>query len=64
MLFSLTLRSLDPQLGATSMGAINRADEVTLSRKGAKSRTRITGLRSKATRARTMVIAFAQPMLT
>jgi GAF domain-containing protein len=34
---------------------IEHADEVTLSRKGAKSRTRITGLRSKATKARTHV---------
>jgi len=32
-----------------------RADEVTLSRKGAKSRKRITGLRSKTTKARTPV---------
>jgi hypothetical protein len=31
------------------------ANEVTLSRKGAKSRTRITGLRSKTTKARTHV---------
>src|SRR5215472_14492158 len=34
---------------------IEHADEVTLSRKGAKSRTRITGLRSKTTKARTHV---------
>jgi GAF domain-containing protein len=33
----------------------NRADEVTLSRKGAKNRRRITGLRSKTTKARTNV---------
>src|SRR4029453_9559765 len=32
-----------------------RADEVTLSRKGAKSRRSITGLRSKTTEARTHV---------
>src|SRR5215475_8731215 len=31
------------------------ADEVILARKGAKSRTRITGLRSKTTKARTHV---------
>jgi GAF domain-containing protein len=35
------------------MGTSDCADEVTLSRKGAKSRTRITGLRSKPTKART-----------
>src|SRR5260221_11907570 len=34
---------------------IEHADEVTLARKGAKSRTRITGLRSKTTKARTSV---------
>jgi signal transduction histidine kinase/CheY-like chemotaxis protein len=34
---------------------IEHADEVTLARKGAKSRTRITGLRSKTTKARTPV---------
>jgi hypothetical protein len=39
------------KLGATR--TIDRADEVTLSRKGAKSRTRIPGLRSKTTKART-----------
>jgi hypothetical protein len=33
----------------------NCADEVTLSRKGAKSRTRISGLRSKTTKAKTSV---------
>src|SRR5262249_536416 len=37
--------------GATS----DHADEVILARKGAKSRTRITGLRSKTTKARTRV---------
>jgi hypothetical protein len=36
-------------------GAINRADEVTLSRKEAKSRTRITDPRSKTTKVRTHV---------
>jgi GAF domain-containing protein/CheY-like chemotaxis protein/anti-sigma regulatory factor (Ser/Thr protein kinase) len=36
-------------------GTSDCADEVTLSRKAAKSRTRITGLRSKATKARTHV---------
>jgi hypothetical protein len=35
--------------------AINHADEVTLSRKGAKGRRRITGLRSKTTKAGTHV---------
>jgi hypothetical protein len=34
---------------------IEHADEVTVSRKGAKSQRRITGLRSKATKARTHV---------
>jgi transcriptional regulator with GAF, ATPase, and Fis domain len=63
MLFSLTVRSLDPQLGATKHGAINRADEVTLSRKGAKSRTRVGGLRSKTTKARTHVDRVREPEL-
>src|SRR5262249_44810433 len=36
-------------------GTNDCADEVTLARKGAKSRTRITGLRSKTTKARTHV---------
>jgi GAF domain-containing protein len=63
MLFCFTVRSLDPQLGATSMGAtslgaINRADEVTLSRKDAKSRTRVGSLRSKTTKARTHIDRF------
>jgi GAF domain-containing protein len=40
---------------ADRKGASNCADEVTLSLKGAKSRTRITGLRSKTTKARTHV---------
>jgi hypothetical protein len=43
------------------VGAINRADEVTLSRKGAKSQRRITGLRSKATKARTHVDRVREP---
>jgi GAF domain-containing protein len=47
MLLSFTLRSLDPQ-----HGAINRADEVTLSRKGSNSPTR---LRSTGTKARARV---------
>jgi hypothetical protein len=63
MLFSLTVRSPDPQLGATKHGAINRADEVTLSRKGAKSRTRVGGLRSKTTKARTHVDRVREPGL-
>jgi GAF domain-containing protein len=36
-------------------GSVDHADEVTLSRKGAKSRTRIAALRSKTTKARTHV---------
>jgi GAF domain-containing protein len=43
MLFSFTLRSLDPQ-----HGAINRADEVTLSRKGSNSPTRLRSTGTKA----------------
>jgi GAF domain-containing protein len=39
--------------GPTKKGTTDRADEVTLARKGAKSRKRITGLRSKTTKART-----------
>jgi GAF domain-containing protein len=39
--------------GPTKKGTSDRADEVTLARKGAKSRKRITGLRSKTTKART-----------
>jgi hypothetical protein len=41
--------------GPTEKGTSDRADEVTLARKGAKSRKRITGLRSKTTKARTHV---------
>jgi signal transduction histidine kinase len=41
--------------GPTKKGTSDRADEVTLARKGAKSRKRITGLRSKTTKARTPV---------
>jgi transcriptional regulator with GAF, ATPase, and Fis domain len=51
MLFSFTVRSLDPQPGATKYGAINRANEVTLSLKGAKSPTRGRKLRSSGTKA-------------
>jgi beta-phosphoglucomutase-like phosphatase (HAD superfamily) len=40
---------------------IEHADEVTLSRKGAKSQRRITGLRSKATKARTHVDRVREP---
>jgi len=40
---------------ADRKGTSDCADEVTLSRKGAKSRTRITGLRSTRTKARTHV---------
>src|SRR5262249_22344675 len=40
---------------------IEHADEVTLSRKGAKSQRRITGLRSKATKARTHVARVREP---
>src|SRR6266568_3442209 len=56
MLFSFTVRSLDPQ-----HGAINRADEVTLSRKGAKSRTRVGGLRSTGTKVRAHVDRVREP---
>src|SRR6516225_10228964 len=41
--------------GPTRRGTSDCADEVTLAGKGAKSRRRITGLRSKATKARTQV---------
>jgi hypothetical protein len=41
--------------GPTEKGTSDRADEVTLFRNGAKSRKRITGLRSKTTKARTQV---------
>jgi GAF domain-containing protein len=40
---------------------IEHADEVTLARKGAKSQRRITGLRSKATKARTHVDRVREP---
>ena len=40
---------------------IEQADEVTLSRKGAKSQRRITGLRSKTTKARTHVDRVREP---
>jgi two-component system NtrC family sensor kinase len=40
---------------------IEHADEVTLARKGAKSRRRITGLRSKTTKARTRVDRVREP---
>jgi transcriptional regulator with GAF, ATPase, and Fis domain len=54
MLFSLKLGHSILSLG-DQHGAINRADEVTLSRKEAKSRTRVGGLRSKTTKARTHI---------
>jgi GAF domain-containing protein len=41
--------------GPTKKGTSDRADEVILARKGAKSRKRITGLRSKTTKARTHI---------
>src|SRR6516162_5650414 len=44
-----------PLAGPTKKGTSDRADEVTLARKGAKSRKRITGLRSKTTKARTAI---------
>src|SRR6516162_220358 len=44
-----------PLAGPTKKGTSDRADEVTLARKGAKSRKRITGLRSKTTKARTHI---------
>ena len=40
---------------------VDPADEVTLSRKGAKSRRRVTGLRSKTTKARTHVDRVREP---
>jgi GAF domain-containing protein len=43
------------KLGPTGRGTDGCTDEVTLARKGAKSRTRISGLRSKRTKARTHV---------
>src|SRR5262245_53415564 len=46
---------LDPWLGPTNRGTGDCPDEVTLSRKEAKSRRRMTGLRSKTTKARTHV---------
>ena len=46
-----------PTKGQTS----DRADEVTLSRKGAKSQTSITGLRSKTTKPRTHVDRIREP---
>src|SRR6516165_5613991 len=44
--------------GPTEKGTRDCTDEVTLSRKGAKSRRRTTGLRSKTTKARTHVDRF------
>src|SRR6516164_9741277 len=52
---SVRIDRLDPWLGPTKRGTGDCADEVTLSRKEAKSRRRITGLRSKTTKARTHV---------
>src|SRR5258707_1119366 len=47
--------------GRTGRGTSDCADEVILSLKGAKSRTRITGLRSKTTKARTHVDRVREP---
>src|SRR5262252_5227480 len=52
---SVRIDRLDPWLGPTKRGTGDCPDEVTLSRKGAKSRRRITGLRSKTTKASTHV---------
>src|SRR5215471_4987584 len=52
---SVRIDRLDPWLGPTKRGTGDCPDEVTLSRKEAKSRRRITGLRSKTTKARTHV---------
>jgi GAF domain-containing protein len=46
---------LDPWLGPTGRGTSDCTDEVTLSLKGAKSRRRVTGLRSKTAKARARV---------
>jgi hypothetical protein len=51
---------LDPWLGRPE-GASDCADEVTLSRKGAKSQTRVSGLRSTGTRPGTRVRRKRQP---
>src|SRR5262249_37768175 len=45
----------------TGTGTSDRADEVTLARKEAKSRKRIIGLRSKTTKARTHVDRVREP---
>ena len=47
--------------GPTGRGASDRADEVTLSGKGAKSRRRITDLPSKTTKARSPVDRVREP---
>src|SRR5262245_5671671 len=52
---SVRIDRLDPGLVPTKRGTGDCPDEVTLSRKEAKSRRRITGLRSKTTKARTHV---------
>jgi len=51
MLFSLTVRVTRSSAWGDQHGAINRADEVTLSRKEAKSPTRGRKLRSTGTKA-------------
>ena len=51
-----------PQLGGDQHGSIDRADEVTLSRKGAKSRTRF-GLRSMAPRFACIAMNSADPIV-
>src|SRR5262249_18278943 len=52
---AVRIDKLDPWLGRPKGGTSDCADEVTLARKGAKSRRRITSLRSKTTKARTRV---------
>ena len=50
---SVRIDRLDPRLGPDRKGTSDCADEVTLSRKGAKSPARIPGLRSTGTKAKT-----------
>src|SRR5262244_3737977 len=52
---SVRIDRLDPWLGPTKRGTGDCPDEMNLARKEAKSRRRITGLRSKTTKARTHV---------
>ena len=52
---SVRIDGLDPLAGPCRNGTSDCADEVTLSRKGAKSRTRVPSLRSTGTKASTDV---------